>query len=127
MLGQISIFDILEPNREKPFSWDSDINEIHKQLKQFTERHGLEIEREAWSVWDHVPQFGFRMSIGIQITRQIVEKDAFWDELNEIVQQAKVRKVELSPFQPFFFGGSNTTTMSVFTTFMDNERRKRRN
>ena len=96
-------------------------------VHNFARSNNLKIAREEWKVWEHVPQFGFRMSIGLEVTREIVEEDDFWNGLDEIVKNAKIRKIELSPFAPYFFNGSNTTIMSIFTTFMDNERRKVKN
>ena len=126
MFGQISIFDSLEPERENLFSWDRDINNILEKLKQLAEIHNLKIVKQEWKVWEHVPQFGFRMSVRMEATRGVVENDDFWNGLNAIIEYAKTLRIELSPFQPYFFGGKNTTTMSIFTTFLDAERRNRK-
>ena len=126
MFEQINLFDLFERESERKFSWDDDINEIHRRLKELARKYNLEIAREEWKVWGHVPQFGYRMSIGLVVTRDIVDKDDFWDDLNKIIEEAKSKQVELSPFQPYFFGGRNTTTMSIFTTFMDLKRQKRK-
>lgn len=126
MDGQMNLFQFIGGEEQSGFSWDSDINEIHKRLKNFAQKHELEVSREEWKVWSHVPQYGYRMSFGLVVTREIVEEDEFWEGLNEIIKYAKSRNVDLSPFQPYFFGGSNTTTMSIFTTFIDKERQKRR-
>lgn len=123
---QISIFDFLDTDKPKSFSWDDDINEILEKLKQFANTYNLEISKQEWKIWEHVPQFGYRMSVGLEVTRSIVERDDFWDGINAIIDYAKSLKIELSPFQPYFFGGQSTTTMSIFTTFLDAERRKRK-
>lgn len=126
MFEQINIFDLLEPDKPKAFCWDNDINEIHKRLKDVCEKFNLKNSREDWRVWGHVPQFGYRLSFDIVVTKEILEQDDFWESINSVVEYAKSRNVELSPFEPYFFGGRNETAMTIFSTFMDPQRRKRK-
>lgn len=124
--GQISLFDLMEPPPKDPyeFSWDADINEIHYRLVNLVAKHRLSIGDEEWSIWDHVPQYGYRMWVDVEGTRgQFTE--AFFEDLQEIIDFAKKQKIELSPSMPMFFG-DEPAPMYISSTFMDKERRKRK-
>jgi hypothetical protein len=128
MFEQLNIFDLLEPKKEKEFSWDKDINEIRKKLCDLASRYGLEITEEDWSVWEHAKEYGYRMSLGIKVTRQIVKDDRFFEEIESIVDFAKTKNIELDPMYNaiFFYSGENTATLTFYTDFMDKQRRKRK-
>lgn len=125
MIGQMSIFDFIEPPPKDPyeFCWDADINEIHCRLVKLVAKHRLLISDEEWEIWSHVPQYGYRMWIDVEVTSgQFTE--AFLGDLQEIIDFAKKRKIELSPSMPMFFG-DEPAPMYISTTFMDKERRKK--
>ena len=125
--GQMNIFDFLKPVEEKPsFSWDKDINNIHEKIRDLAEKLNIPMRRAEWDVWNHVPQFGYRMSITLDLTRSDVEKGELWIALDEIVDYGKQRNIEISPMSPIFLGNNKNGWMHIFSTFMDKERRKKR-
>lgn len=107
------------------FSWDDDINEIHRRLVELVEKHKLSVYSEEWAIWSHVPQYGYRMDFQIDGLQKMFT-DAFMGELGKIVEYAKENQIELSPMQPHFFNADEVGTMYVYSTFMDKERRKRK-
>ena len=125
--GQMNIFDFLKPVEKEPsFSWDKDINTIHEKIRDLAEKLNIPMKRAEWDVWNHVPQFGYRMSITLDLTRSDVEKGELWIALDEIVAYGKQRNIEISPMSPIFLGDSKNGWMHIFSTFMDKERRKKR-
>jgi hypothetical protein len=128
MFEQLNIFDFLEPKKEKEFSWDKDINKIRKKLCDLASRYGLEITKEDWSVWEHAKEYGYRMSLGIKVTRKNVKDETFFEEIESIVDFAKTKNIELAPMYNaiFFFSGENAATLTFYTDFMDKQRRKRK-
>lgn len=128
MFEQLSIFDFLEPNREKEFSWDKDINEIRNKLCDLASRYGLEIAREDWSIWEHAKEYGYRMSFIVKVTKENVKDNKLFEEIETIVDFAKTKNIELAPMcnAIFFFSGENTAKLTFFTDFMDKQRRKRK-
>lgn len=116
---------VLGDKKIPKFSWDTDVNEIHYQLMNLVERHGLAVGDKEWTIWSHVPQYGYRMWIDVEGTKgQFTE--AFFEDLQEVVDFAKERKIELSPSMPMFFNDYELEPMYISSTFMDKERRKRR-
>lgn len=99
------------------FSWDTDINVIHNRLVQLVEKHGLSISDDEWSIWSHVPQYGYRMAMAVESDKFTEE---FLAELGEIVEYAKTKKIEISPMDAYL------GTMHIYSTFEDKERRKRK-
>ncbi len=158
MIGQMSIFDFIEPQKEEEmlpcdscgycikgccdypltpddycvmgdkkiprFSWDDAINEIHRRLVNIVEKHQLSIGDVEWSVWSHVPQYGYRMWIDVEGTKEQFT-EVFFEDLQEIIDFAKKEEIELSPSMPIFFG-DEPAPMYISSTFMDKERRKRK-
>ena len=126
MVGQISIFDILKNDTEVledgyEYSWDNDINEIHYKLVNLVSRHRISIQNDKWEIWSHVPHFGYRMSFSMNITSEMYTEELF-QELQEIVDFAEERQVELSVMNPIFY--SDIGTLYVFSMFMDKKRQK---
>lgn len=122
--GQISIFDLIAHTPDE-FCWDADINEIHNRLINLANNHSMQIEDDKWTIWSHVPHLGYRMEFGVCGTKQQFTQ-AFYEELQTIVDFAKDRKIELSPYNPVFFKDDEPEPMYIYSTFMDRERRKRK-
>lgn len=129
--GQLTIFDYIktlsgEKEKEK-FSWDDDINDIYENIVKLTEKFNIPIKNAEWSIWGHVPQYGYRMSLTIELCKErqneIIE---FLTQLNEIVEYADKREIELSPMQPVFIGSDRNGWMHIFSTFNDKKRRNRK-
>lgn len=120
--GQMSLFDIMGSPKDTEFCWDKDINEIRSKLVDIADKHSIKHTSE-WDIWNHVPQFGYRMSFYLEISKSDYTQNLL-DELNEVVEFANGRKVELSIMNPFFFHSEDKTTMSIYSTFNDKERRK---
>ena len=117
---QLNIFSFLDIQHEQ-FCWDNDINNIYDRLTALVSKHNLTCDKAKWEIWEHVPQYGYRMTFTIQHTYQTYTDD-FITELSEIVDFAKSRNVELSPHEPHFFG--DIGYMYIYSTFMDKKRRK---
>ena len=120
--GQMSLSDFMDSPKDMEFCWDKDINEIRSKLVDIADKHNIKHTSE-WDIWNHVPQFGYRMSFYLEISKSDYTQNLL-DELNEVVEFAKDRKVELSIMNPFFFHSGDKTTMSIYSTFNDKERRK---
>lgn len=122
--GQMTIDDFL--CEDEPFSWDSDINEIHEKLNQLAKRYNLKTREAEWSVWDHVPQYGYRMSFDFIVGKSMENQKDFIGELNEICEFAKEKNIELTPMWGAVWWDKNGTgNLTVCSTFLDKERRKR--
>lgn len=123
---QLDIFSVLETDEQ--YSWDNDINEIHKMLIRLAKDYRLEITADNFSIWSHVPQYGYRMEFEIKICKEHINDKRFIDEINKIVRYAENKKIELSPMwgAVYFFGESETARLMFFSTFMDRKRRKKK-
>ena len=130
--GQMDIFDFLLPvadksseGETKAFCWDNDINEIHQRIVSLASKYGLNIAKSEFRIWDHVPQYGYRMTVDLRMKRTDMT-EALNNDLAEIEDFAKGRKVEISPTMPQFFRTDEFASMYIFSTFMDKERQKRK-
>ena len=126
MQGQMSLFDFIEPTI-KEFSWDADINGIHAEIVDMASRMHIDVTKEAWEVWNHVPQYGYRMSLTLDVTKEHLT-DEFFNEMDKIIAEALKRNIEISFTMPYFIGERNRplTSMYVYSTFLDKERKKRK-
>lgn len=128
MYEQLSIFSLLENAPQKTFSWDDDINEIHKRLLGLAKKHELDVGEQRWSIWSHVKEYGYRMSFYIKVTRKVMNDEQFLKEIDSIVDFAKTKNIELSPMYGacFFFKNKSTANLVFYSVFMDKARRKRK-
>ena len=118
--GQISLFDFIEDTKDG-FCFDDDINEIVKELDRLTEQYNLKSEKN-WTIWSHVPHFGYRLEYDISYRGKKPEK--FYEDLNDIMSKAKKKNVELSAYDGCVEAIDGFYHMDVYSTFMDKERRK---
>ena len=130
MHGQLDIFAFinqLEEQQHDPyaFCWDNDINEIHYRLTNLAAKHRLSIRKTEWEIWEHVPHFGYRMTFTIDIFKKDYT-ESFLKEMQEIVDFAKGRKVDLHPVAPIFFREDEKGYMLIFSMFEDKERQRRK-
>lgn len=121
--GQMSLFDFMDSPNETEFCWDKDINEIHRQILELADKHNLTTRDAEWEIWNHVPQFGYRMTILLNVYKEDLT-DELYDDLNKIVEFAKKRQIDLTPFQPFFLGEGQQSYFHISTTFRDKARQK---
>lgn len=128
MYEQLNMFSFLEDAPQKIFSWDDDINEIHRRLCDLSIKYGLDISGESWKVWEHAKEYGYRMSFHLKVTREIAKNESFFKDIEGIVEFAKTKNIDLSPMYNavFFFSGENTATLTFFTDFLDKQRRQRK-
>lgn len=131
MYEQLDIFSFIEPQEQsskQDFSWDNDINEIYDRLLKTSKKYRTPIGKAEWSIWSHVPHYGYRLWLDMEITREIMQNESFQDDIDEIVKFAESRKIELSVMWGacFFFENEETANLSFSTCFMDRERRKRK-
>lgn len=118
MTGQMSIFDYIESPQ---FSFDNDINTIVEMLDQIVEKNNLKAEKE-WTVWQHVPNFGYRLAYDISYH---VLTGEFIMELNEIIKYARKKKIELSVYyNDELIADDGYRHMDIYSTFIDKKRRK---
>lgn len=125
MYEQLDIFSFLNPQSKK-YCFDDDINDIRKMLIDIAEKHKCKVTDDNFSIWSHVPQYGYRLSIDIEVTKDVFRNKEFRQEIDKAVDFAEEREVSLHPMYGavFFFSGEDTATFSFFTTFNDKKRRK---
>lgn len=128
MYEQLNIFSFLEDTPEKAFSWDDDINEIHRRLHELAFKYGLDVSGENWGIWEHAKEYGYRMSFHLKVTRENTKNARLFEDIGDIVEFAKTKNIDLSPMYNavFFFSGENTATLTFYTDFLDKQRRKRK-
>lgn len=118
MTGQMSIFDYMESPQ---FSFDNDINTIVEMLDQLVEKNNLKAEKE-WTVWQHVPGFGYRLAYDISYHTLTEE---FMMELDGIIKYAGKKKIRLSVYRDeLLIADDGYRHMDIYSTFMDKKRRK---
>lgn len=103
-------------------SWDEDINQIHRDLCDISRKRNLEFSSE-WEIWDHVPQYGYRMCFKISVTTEEYT-DELIDKLNAVSEAAKDKDIEISVFAPYFYQGHNSGSILIYSTFLDKKRQK---
>lgn len=123
---QLDIFSYLKPQTKEKFCFDNDINEIHDRLLEIAERYGIEIGKCGFTIWSHVPQYGYRLWLDTRVTRDNLNDEDYMRDIENAVEFAKERNVELSCMTGacFFYHGKDTASLSFSTTFMDKARRK---
>lgn len=131
MYEQLDIFSFPELQDkliEQNFFWDSDINEIHNRLSKIALKYHIQTGKAEFSIWPHVPQYGYRLWLNMKVTREILKNENFQNEIEEIVKFAETRKIELSVMWGacFFFANEDTANLNISTCFMDKKRRKRK-
>lgn len=126
MYEQLDIFSLMQQQEEEKYCFDDDINEIHNRLIEIADKHGISIERDEFTIWSHVLQYGYRMDLGMEITRKDLTNEGFQKDIDDVVEIAKQREIELSPMWGaiFFFREDEVATLSFYTTFMDKKRQK---
>lgn len=124
MVGQMSLFELLEPKKEGCLiTFDEDINEICRRLSSFAEKHGVGIGKTEFSIWDHVKQYGYRLDYTLIVTKEVLT-DLFFADLQEIVDYAMKKNIQLSPMNSLFWW-NGTASMSVFSTYLDGRKKRR--
>lgn len=123
---QLDIFSLIQQQGESIYCFDDDINEIHRILIEIADKYGISIGRDKFTIWSHVPQYGYRMALGMKVTREDLGNEDFQKDIDDVVEIAKQREVELSPMRGavFFFKEEKKATLSFYTTFMDKKRQK---
>ena len=127
--GQMQLFDFIE-RTDKYFCWDDDINEIVERLKEIAGSYGLEVGKAEFTVWDHVPNLGFRVWFDMMVNRIELKQEGFHADVTELVKHAKSKNVELTPMWGavmFFTKDEEERARLHFTTmFMDKQRQHRK-
>ena len=123
--GQMTIFDFLRPGFR---CWDEDINYLEERLTEITDRYGYENGKTEFSIWDHVPNYGYRLSHTIKIHKGNPKEREFIDEIEDLIEEARKRDIELSPMWNglFFYDGSNTANLYCFSTFLDSRKKRKK-
>lgn len=123
---QLDIFSYLQPQEEERYCFDDDINEIHERVIEISEKYNITIYRDEFTIWSHAPQYGYRMALGMKVTREDLGNEDFQKDIDDIVEIAKEKEIELSPMWGaiFFFKDEETANLSIYSTFMDKKRKK---
>lgn len=126
MYEQLDIFSYLQPQVEEKYCFDDDINEIHAKLIEIAKKNGIKIDKDEFTVWSHVPQYGYRLWLDMEVTKEKLNDNNFQSDIEKVTEFAKQRNVELSCMNGacFFYRGEDTASLQFSTTFMDKERRK---
>ena len=121
---QLDIFSYLQP--QDKFCFDDDINEIHDRLIEIANKYGILTGTDEFTIWSHVPQYGYRLWIDMEVTKENLQDNNFMQDIEKLVDFAKERNIELSCMigAVFFFDGEKTASLPFSTTFVDKERRK---
>lgn len=123
MNEQIQWSDYLNPNR---FCKDEDINAIVSTLDALVEEHGLNTRRRKFEIWDHCPQYGYRLSYTIGLTRAQNENDELHNAIQKLSTLAKTKQIDLSAYAPHFFteDANEEGSLNIYSTYMDTRRKK---
>lgn len=126
MYEQLDIFSYMQPQEKEKYCFDDDINEIHEKLIEIANKCKISIGRDEFTIWSHVPQYGYRMDFEMKVAREDLRNDDFQKDIDDIAEIAKEKEVELSPMwgSIFFFKEDEIATLSIYSTFMDKKRQK---
>lgn len=125
--GQMNIYDFIEKDASaEGMIWDDDVKEVKRSLEQLAEQFGCTVGKTEFKVWAHVPKLGFRLWMDIQIPKEILTTQEFKAEIENIVEAARDREVELTPMWGacIFWGGSDHVNLSFTTMFLDKKRQR---
>lgn len=125
MYEQLDMFSFLQPSKEK-YCFDDDTNEIRERLIEISEKYKAKIKSDEFTIWSHVPQYGYRLWLVMEVTKEILNDENFQKDVENTTKFAEERNIELSCMVGacFFYGGQNIASLPFSTTFMDKERRK---
>ena len=111
---QQNIFNLIDEG----FCFDNDINNIVEMLDGIFEKYEMIIESEKdWSIWEHVPYLGYRLSYYIYLNAPLPNQ--IFEELAKVTKYAKNNQIEAEPFGYSFYEYGNTGIMSIYTTYKD--------
>lgn len=121
---QLDIFSYLKPQGK--YCFDDDINEIHDRLVGISDKYGIQITKDEFTIWPHVPQYGYRLGLDMEVTKDNLQDKDFMHDIEKLTCFAKQRNIELSCMGGacFFFEGEETARLPFNTTFIDKARRK---
>lgn len=121
---QLDIFSYLQP--QEKYCFDDDINKIHDRLIEIAGKYGILTGTDEFTIWPHVPQYGYRLWLDMEVTKENLQDNNLMQDIEELVIFSKERNIELSCMTGavFFFAEEKTARLSFSTTFIDRERRK---
>lgn len=123
MFEQLNIFSFIE---QEKYCFDDDINDIHKKLISLADKYKISISKDEFAIWAHVPQYGFRLWLDMNVTKENLQDDNFRQDIEEIIAFSNKRNIELSCMTGacFFYKGEKTASLPFCTTFKDKKRQK---
>lgn len=126
MYEQLDIFPLHSQKTEEKYCFDDDINEIHERLIRIAKKHGAGINGDEFTVWSHVPQYGYRLWLDMEIRKDTLDDENFRNDINKVIEFAKGRNIELSCMVGacFFYSGEETASLPFSTIFLDKKRQK---
>lgn len=114
MYNQISLFEFFPSDN---FCSYSDINELRFILHELLDRYEHKVSKEDFSVWNHVPDYGFRYEMFVYVGNL---DDKFFDDLSCIIKNFKLRNVNLSVSSfPTFYNDLFSQQLFFSSYFMD--------
>ena len=107
--------------------WDEDINYSVDRLEEICDRYGISYREPRFEVWDHVPQYGYRLTFTAEVRRD--EKPEFLDEVYELTEEMDKRGVELSVMNMavywFTDNEEEKARLYIYSTFKDKRAKER--
>lgn len=104
---------------------DADINQIVFKLQNICANQRMQLENPKYEIWTHCPSLGYRMSMSAYYGPNTMPIDGIWDRLDEIVNFAKSKNIELSIIHTPYFGPREEITKSLWfsTLYLDNRKK----
>ena len=102
---QFDIFDFIErPKEEKPYKFHPIIDELSKDIHNL----GIDISNEKYEVWDHVPNYGKRYNIWLNIKSK---EETMNIDISPIIEKYNKKGLEVSLCSAGSFDGYNHKIM----------------
>lgn len=125
--GQMNIFDFIEKTTEgTELIWDTDVREILNRLEELASHYECTVSGVEFRVWEHVKRLGYRLWLDIKIPKDILVREDFKTDIEEIQQYSLSVNVELTPMWGacIFRGGEDHVKLSFTTMFLDKKRQR---
>lgn len=102
------------------FCFDADINEIIKRLDDICSGWSVSKIEKDWSIWSHVPQYGYRLTYLICTDSAT---DAFLSRIRDVRDYARTRNIDIDI--SLMDGSLEHTRLYIHSTFLDKRQRIR--
>lgn len=105
--------------------WDDDMRYFNELISNLTDRCGYQNGETSFYIWHHCPQYGYRLTHEVIVTQGNPHEEAFRNELDQIIEEAKARSIELDPMwgAVYFFGKGEKASLPIYGEFTDNRKK----